>query len=294
MKTLIPALGVAGLALLYARPARADLSCSTPCTTGIETTDGAFYSLFVSCDTGAYSASTGASHSSTTAAGSAQNVIYGGSGGSADTSQLSFYVHGSGEHFSTTSGSLPSDATEVRPTGVCVFDPADTTAEPDSTGIEAEFTVTTAGGETYAWRHEVVTFGTTEEESGIRLTQTLTRDGSGTGDTDVGLRWQIDYQSAADDGPVFAHVTCDPFEIGTSQTTEQAFDGADIADFYRMVNNEGTPEVETSTSTAPLAGHDETAKPDQLLYGDWTALDAADWTYAANSANNPDADSAVL
>jgi hypothetical protein len=295
MRTLVPTLGVVGIALLYARPAQAALSCATPCTASFESTDGAFYSLYVSCESGAYSAATGASHSSTTAAGSPQNVIYGGSSQSAGTSQLSFYLHGSSEHFSTSAnGTLPADATSVTPTGVCVFDPPDTAAEPSSTGIEAEFTVTTAGGEVLTWRHEVVTFGDTEEESGIRLTQTLTRDGAATGDLDAGLRWQIDYQSASDDGPVFAHVECDPFDVGTEQLTEQAFAAADIGDFYRMVNNVGTPEVETFTSTAPLAGHDATGKPDQLLFGDWRFLNAADWDYAADASHDPDSDSAVL
>lgn len=292
-----PALSLVFAAAMIALPrtARAELSCDTPCTGAVyERVSGAFYDVGVDCATGGYSAGTGTAHPTTLETGASQNVIFGATTDTT-TSQLSFFLHELSEHYSSSAnGAVPADATEATPSGSCVFDPPDTAGEPDSVGVETEWQVLGSDGSTYTWRHEVVTFGDAIDNAGIRLTQSITTDGAG-GAATVGLRWQVDYQSGDDDGPVLATVSCDPYAVSDAVSTEQGFSADELDDFVQLANNVGAPLVETYTSTTPLDAVPGTATPDQLVYGGWSALSFADWGYApATGSADPDADSAVL
>lgn len=244
--------------------------------------------------TGAYSAGTGPSNPVTLETGASQNVIFGGADGSASTSSLALFDHDSGALLHASGGVFDtggqgSDTGLGGSTyGTCAFDPPDTDGEVDSVGIETEWAL-----EQVTWRHEVVSFGTGEADAGVRLTQAVTNHGAEP--VTLGVRWMIDYQSAADDGPLLAPVICDPFSVGDDLTTEQELVGAEIADFYRMRNNDGsTTVVENYTSTVALADHEGTATPDRVVFGDFFNLSNAGWDFSTSGAGDPDRDSAVL
>jgi hypothetical protein len=273
---------VAAATLLTPLSAHA-LSCASPCTSGTLTQTGSYCDIFVDCTTGAYSAATGTAHP----AGPFQNVIYGGSSQSAGTSSLGLYIHGTGEHFSSGN---EATATNIVPNGSCTYDPADTPEEFGNLGIETEWTVTDSNGNQYTWRHEVVTFGDSATNAGARLTQSLTALSQ---PADVGFRWQIDYQSAIDDGPTWSNVQCDPYSVSAPIALETEFPSSSLLDFYRIVNNDGFTPVEIFTSTVNLGGFPDTGTPDRLIYGAWFSLSGAGWNYAP-IAQSADFDSAVL
>ncbi|MCO4745911.1 MAG: hypothetical protein KC912_14045 [Proteobacteria bacterium] len=275
-------------ALCLPASAFASLSCSNTCVSGVQSQSGSFYDVFVDCSSGEYSVSTGASHPATQASGGfPQNVIYGGSTGSPGTSSLGVYFYGTGEHFST---STETGAVTVTPLGTCTFDPTDTDSEVGSRGLETEWLLTDSAGNQYVWRHEVVTFGDSALNSGTRLTQSVTASAA----NEIGLRWQIDYESGYDDGPTFARVVCDPFSVATATSNETDFNGAQLDDFYQMINNDGiTPVVENYTSTVHLGGFPHTETPDRVVYGSWPNLTGAVWAYTSSTVS-ADYDSAVL
>lgn len=269
------------------RPPTADaLGCATPCLTGTITQSHPFYDVFLSCADGSFTARTGAVHSVTVGSGSPQNVIFGGAGGNPGTSDVSWFVHDSGDHF-------------LDPTGgeACTFDPADTATEPNNLGLEMEWEgITPLPGVELTLREEIVAFGDLESNSGIRLTLGATSSPSSVQPVTMGVRWQIDYQNASDDGPLYAGVQCDPFTILDERSTEHEFDpDTEIFDFYRIQNNSGSPIFANFTSTAPIAGFPDTAKPDRLIYGVWSSLLNSDWDYVADEGDpGPDSDSATL
>lgn len=267
--------------------ASASLSCANTCVSGVLTQTGSFYDVFVDCSDGAYSVATGASHPATSAGGSPQNVIYGGSTGSPGTSSLGLYIYGTNEHFSSGN---ETGALTVTPLGTCAFNPTDTVAEVVSQGLETEWLITDSTGNQYVWRHEVVTFGDTATNAGARLTQSVTTAAA----AEVGMRWQLDYESGFDDGPTFARVVCDPFSIANATSVEQDFDGTQLEDFFQMINNDGiTPLVENYTSSSSLGGFPNTRTPDRVVYGSWPSLSGAEWAYLS-TATSADYDSAVL
>lgn len=274
---------------LVSPPSTMALSCGAPCT-GFTTlqANNLYYDVFLDCDDGDFTAGTGVAHSVTIAAGSRQNVIFGGAGGGPGTSDPSWYVHDTGDHY-------------LNPTGgrACLFDPADTAAEPASVGIEAEWLRNPTGlpGVTLRLREEIVAFGDSEANSGVRLTLGATNLLSSTQAVTMGVRWQIDYQNSGDDGPLFAKVTCQPFDVFDERSTEHEFTDAEIAtfDFYRIQNNTSPPFFGNFTSATEIAGFPDTAKPDRLTYARWGSVVSEPWNYAANEGDpGPDFDSAVL
>ena len=272
---------------LFFRPPTADaLSCPTPCTFGNIGVNNSFYDVFLTCGDGSFTARTGASHSVTTSSGSKQNVIFGGSGGSPGTSDVTFYIHTTNTEYLQPSGGQ-----------ACSFDPADTPSEQNSLGVEEEWRESPGAGIDLRLREEIVSFGATEPDSGVRLTLGIQNLPSSTRSVNSGVRWQIDYQNASDDGPLFARVRCSPFEVFDERSTEHELTAAEIAgaDFYRIQNNTGSPVFGNFSSTTAIAGFDDTGTPDRLIYGSWPSLVGSGWGYVANEGNpNPDNDSAVL
>lgn len=271
----------------FRAPGAAAVSCATPCTGfGTLSASNPYYDVYLSCDDGAFTARTGVSHSVTVGSGAPQNVIFGGAGGSPGTSDITFRVHDTNDDF-------------LSPTGgqTCTFNPADTALEPNSQGVESEWTRTVAGGRSLTLREEIVAFGSAESNSGIRLTLGATNSPTSAGPVTMGVRWQIDYQNGGDDGPLYAQVLCGPpFEVFNERSTEHEFTSAEVAgqDFYRIQNNTGSPIFGNFTGTTALAGFDGTGKPDRLIYGLWPTMRSSAWTYGATEGANADFDSAVL
>lgn len=260
------------------------LGCPSPCATGVVEARHPFYDVYLSCDTGAFTARTGANHSVTALAGGPQNVIFGGANGGPGTSDISWRFHDQGLTLTNPGGG-----------GACIFDPPDTAVEPNSIGIEQEWTTSPAAGITCTLRQEIVAFGTTEADSGVRLTLATSNSSASFGDVNVGVRWQIDYQNAGDDGPLFATVICDPPSIDRQWNLEHELAANEVRDFYRIQNNDGPPIFSNVTSTAPIVGVPDTSTPDRLVYGRWPSLVGSAWNYAAGEGQCcPDSDSAVL
>jgi hypothetical protein len=267
-------------------PPQADaLGCATPCASGNISAAHPYYDVYLSCGNGAFTARTGASHSVTAAAGGIpQNVIFGGGGGAPGTSDIAFFVHDTGTQYTNPAGAA-----------ACVFDPPDTLAEPMSVGLEQEWSLTNSPGMDLTFRQELVAFGSTEENSGVRMTLSITNRPSSTVPATVGMRWQIDYQNASDDGPLFSPVICDPPSVGREYAGEHDFLDSEIEDFYRIRNNSGFPIFSNVTSTTPLSGIPNTSRPDRLVFGRWGALRGSAWDYTAFEGDpGVDADSAVL
>jgi len=261
------------------------LGCASPTTTGTLLVSHPFYDVMVGCDDGSFAARTGASHPVTALAfGFAQNVIYGGAGASPRTSDVTWRFHDQGVSY-------------LNPTGgaACIFDPPDTPMEPNSIGIEEEWVVSPAPGITCTLREEIVAFGTTAADSGVRLTLSTTNLAGSASDVNVGVRWQIDYQNAIDDGPWFATVTCDPPTVVDEWSTEHEFLPGEMRDFYRIQNNQGFPTFSNVTSTTAILGIPDTDKPDRLVFGRWPVMNDSSWNQAAvEGACCPDDDSAVF
>jgi hypothetical protein len=273
-------------ARLLRPPGAASIGCPSPCTSGTLEADNPYYEVFVGCGGGAFSARTGNLHSVTVSSGAKQNVIFGGAAGSVGTSDITFHVHETGDNY-------------IDPVGgeACIFDPPDTGVEPDSIGIEQEWTRTPIAGVNLTLRQEVVAFGDTEDNSGIRLTLGATNEPASTQPVTMGVRWQIDYQNASDDGPLYAPVTCEPFEVGPELSLEHEFTPAEIEaqDFYRIQNNSGSPIFANFTSAGQVAGFEGTGRPDRLVYGRWGAMSGSGWNYVTvEGATGPDSDSATL
>lgn len=261
------------------------LACASPCGSGILSASNPFYDVFVSCSEGSFTARTGASHSVTLSSGARQNVIYGGASASPDTSDISWRVHDTATTFKDPSGGA-----------ACVFDPPDTAFEPESIGLEQEWSVSPMAGVDLTLRQEVVAFGDVEASSGIRLTLGATNDAGSTQPVTMGVAWQIDYQNADDDGPLHASVECDPFLVGDSRSSEHDFTDAEIdaQDFYRIQNNTGDPIFGNFTSASAILGFPGTGRLDRLVYGHWFSLRSAGWNYVASEGANADGDSATL
>jgi hypothetical protein len=265
-------------------PVPMDLGCATPCDLGSLQASQDFYDVFLDCDMGAFTARTGARHPVTTASGVSQNVIFGGQAGVPGTSDITFRVHETATSYLDPFGGR-----------TCAFDPPDTTAEPASLGLEQEWSVSPMPDVELTLRQEIVAFGTTESDSGIRLTLGATNAASSAQAVTMGVRWQIDYQNSWDDGPFLATVACNPLELRMTLETEHELLDSEIEDFYRIQNNTGDPIFSNFTSTAPLAGFPDTVKPDRLVYGYWPWLTASDWSYVADEGTaGVDLDSAVL
>lgn len=273
------------LAALHAGAARAQApGCASPCSAGTLAATHPFYDVFVTCGDGSFTARTGARHSVSALGGGPQNVIYGGQFGGPGTSDVAWQFHDQALTFSDPAGGV-----------ACAFDPPDTPAEPNSVGLEQEWTVSPAPGITCTLREEVVAFGTTEADSGVRLTLGTTNWSSSASSVNVGVRWQIDYQNAGDDGPLFAPVVCDPPSVGREMSLEHELLPAEIRDFYRIQNNGGAPIFSNVTSTTSIAGIPDTGTPDRLIYGSWPAMVGSAWGYVATEGGCcPDSDSSVL
>lgn len=259
------------------------LGCGTPCTAGVLEASHPFYDVFLSCSDGSFTARTGDQHPVTVDSGFKQNVIYAGAGGSPGTSDIAFRIH-------------DLDLTYQDPFGgeACPFDPPDTEAEPNSVGLEAEWQVEAAPGVVLTLREEIVAFGTTEADSGIRLSLGIANDRGSDRGVNTGVRWQIDYQNAGDDGPLFATVACDPLELLATLDVEHELPADEIADFYRIQNNTGTPIFANYTSTTSIAGFPGTGVPDRLVYGYWPTMVSSAWDRVTTEGDTGvDWDSAV-
>lgn len=272
----------------FFRPPNAEaLGCSTPCTGGrLSQLTNDYYDVFLNCADGAFTARTGRLHPVTLAnfPPSPENVIFGGQSGFPGTSDVTFHVFETGDNFLDPSGGR-----------TCLFTPTSSPFEPAAAGIESEWTRALANGTSLTLREEIVAFGDTPANSGIRLT--LGAANTGGPAVTMGVRWQIDYQNADDDGPHYAQVHCSPFEIFNSRSTEHEFSAAEIADqdFYRIQNNTGSPVFGNFNGTAALGGFDGTGKPDRLVYGYWGRMTGSPWNYLTMEGDTaPDADSAVL
>ena len=263
-----------------------ELGCATPCDAfgGGLSVEHPWYDVFLRCDNGNYTARTGASHPVTAEAGGfGQNVIFGGANGAPGTSDVAFKVHDFDVVYQNPSGGR-----------ACTFNPPDTPAEPASEGIEQEWTVEPAPGVTLVLRQEIVAFGTSESDSGVRLTLGIANDAGSSQAVTTGVRWQIDYQNSGDDGPLFATVACDPLEIRGTLDVEHELPPDEIADFYRIQNNTGAPVFANFTNTTALAGFPDTGTPDRLVYGYWPNMRESAWDRPANEGDaNVDFDSAV-
>ncbi|MEM7245952.1 MAG: hypothetical protein AAF533_11460 [Acidobacteriota bacterium] len=260
------------------------LDCAMPCT-GADTisVDNDFYDVALDCNNGAFTARTGVIHPVTIDSGDKQNVIFGGDTLGPGTSDITFHVHNDGSNFLDPAPAL----------GACIFDPPDTPSEPNSIGIAQEWIQIVAGME-LTFREEIVSFGSTPDDSGVRLTLGVTNSDGSFDTANMGVRWQIDYQNAFDDGPLWGRVVCDPFEVVEELSTEHEFLPSEILDFGRLQNNEDTPIFGNYTSTVDLAGYPGTATPDRLIYGQWGPLSGSGWNYVANEGANADSDSAAL
>jgi len=270
---------------IFERPPEADaIGCATPCEFGTLTAEQPWYDVFLNCSTGAYTARTGADHPVTVEAGDLrQNVIFGGAGGSPGTSDIAFFVHDFGLMYQDPGGG-----------SACLFDPADTPAEPASVGIEQEWIVQPDPDVELVLRQEIVAFGTSETNSGVRLTLGIENSSSSRQIVTTGVRWQIDYQNAGDDGPLFATVACDPLAIRATLDVEHELAPDEIADFYRIQNNTGAPIFANFTNTTALAGFPDTGTPDRLVYGYWGTMRGSAWDRPASEGDtNVDFDSAV-
>jgi hypothetical protein len=265
-------------------PAPAAVTCGAPCTVGTLEADNPFYEVFVDCGGGSYTARTGDLHSVTTSSGSKQNVIFAGASGSPGTSDMALRVHDVGVTYQDPPGGSS-----------CVFDPPDTPAEPGSIGLETEWTVSPMSGVTLVLRQEVVAFGDTEENSGVRLTLGATNLPGSTSSVNMGVRWQIDYQNSFDDGPLYAPVICEPFSVGAERSTEHELLPGEITDFYRIQNNESPPIFANFTSTTGISGFPDTGTPDRLVYASWPSSVSTAWDRVTNEGDtNPDFDSCVI
>jgi hypothetical protein len=155
-----------------------------------------------------------------------------------------------------------------------------------------EWTVAISAGRFVRLREEIVAFGSTEEDSGIRMTLGATNLGTAT--TDMGVRWQIDYQNSGDDGPMFATVTCDPPTVEDVLTVEHELAPAEVRDFYRIQNNTGFPIFGNFTNTTAISGFPDTGTPDRLVFGYWPGMVGEAWDRATNEGDTGvDFDSAV-
>jgi hypothetical protein len=108
------------------------------------------------------------------------------------------------------------------------------------------------------------------------------------------VRWQIDYQNAGDDGPLFATVACDPPSVQAALDVEHELAPSEALDFHRIQNNTGAPIFGNFTNTTTLAGFPDTGTPDRLFDGYRGSMRGSPWDRAAvEGSPNVDADSAV-
>jgi hypothetical protein len=250
-------------------PEPAALSCATPCTSGILEIDHPFYELYVDCPTGSYTARTGSGHPITLDAGAPQSVIYCAPTPQPYGSDAAWFVHELLRTFQDTPGGQ-----------ACAFDPPDTPAEPDSLGIEVEWIVEPEPNLKLLLREEVVTFGTTEADSGIRLTPAATTLLGSPRSVTFGVRWFIDLQNGFDDGPFVATMACDPPRLLDAFEVEHELLGAEVTDFYRVESNTGTPAFATYSSTRALSGFADTGTPDRLVYASYNrSWSNGGWSY---------------
>ncbi len=256
-------------------PPASAVGCSTPCTTGtISNTLNPYYDVYLSCGDGSFTARTGVSHPLTISSG-VQSVIYGGgfTPPVTGTSDVGFHMH------------APAVVDQVNPTGgmACSFNPPDTATEPSNNGLEQEWDRPgIAPGVNLRYREEMVAFGSTAMNSGIRLTLGVTNLTTSTVPATMGVKWQIDLQNAGDDGPLFGVQQCTPPTSGADTSTEHEWaprTPAELRDFYRVTNNAGTPVFSNYTSTTAIAGFPDTGTPDRLVYGWWIQTNGAPWSY---------------
>ncbi|MEM7245951.1 MAG: hypothetical protein AAF533_11455 [Acidobacteriota bacterium] len=257
------------------------LDCPMPCTTGTLSVDNDFYDVALDCVNGAFTARTGVIHPVTISSGAKQNVIFGGTGLNTGTSDITFHVHNDGSNFLDPSPAL----------GACVFDPPDTPGEPNSLGVAEEWIQIVAGME-LTFREEIVAFGSTPDNSGVRMTLSVSNSDGSFDTANMGVRWQIDYQNAGDDGPLWGRVVCDPFEVVEELDTSHEFLASEVLDFARLQNNTSDPIFGNYTSTVDLAGYPGTATPDRLLFSRWSAVNASPWNVTITEGENADSDSA--
>src|SRR5207237_341407 len=126
-------------------------------------------------------------------------------------------------------------------------------------------------------REEIVAFGTSATDSGIRLTVGATNASTSAGSVTIGTRWQIDYENGDDDGPLFATVTCNPPTVVEQLDVEHELAPGEIQDFYRIQNNDGFPIFANVNSTTSLSGFPDTGTPDRLIFAAWPSAVGSAW-----------------
>ena len=236
------------------------LGCGMPCDSGQLVAANPFLEVLLECDTGLFGVRTGASHPATIAAGAQQDLLFDAAFGNAAGGRTAVFVHG-------------DDALLDPPGGrtACPFDPPDTADEPQSAGLEQEWTVIAPGGAELLVRHELVAFGSGPDDAGVRFTLRV-ENVSPMGAVQVGLRWWLDPAIGLDDGPVVTVLNCEPFEELADWNEEHEFAPAEIGQHLRLVNDDifgGEPVIEYLIATSAVAGFADSGAPDRLVQARW-------------------------
>lgn len=263
------------------------VSCGAPCEAGTLTLDHVFHDILLDCETGAFGIRTGASHPATIAAGAKQDLLFDAAFDNAAGGRTAIYAHEDAAFFDDPGGRQ-----------ACSFDPPDTAEEPNSLGVEQEWTITPAMGLDLLVRHELVAFGSDPGDSGVRMSLTVTNTAAA-GSSTVGMRWWLDPGIALDDGPSVTTVACEPPQEFATWIEEHEFPAGEIEEFLELVNDDvfGTePVIEYVIGTSPVPGFPASRAPDRLIAARWS--NAPDdpppaWDYAPFEGD-PTSDDVVL
>jgi hypothetical protein len=147
-----------------------------------------------------------------------------------------------------------------------------------ATSVEFTWNVNNAG-DVYTIKQLIQISGTTEADTNVRVTTTVTNNGQTT--ANVAIRHFWDYQIDGDDGPLYAERNPDSaFSFLEIDYMPPAHDWAAIDD------NVGDP-----TQTAAVADRADQVRE---VYGRWPSMSGTSYAYASTPGDNADSDSAVL
>ena len=232
---------------------------------------------------GTFTAATGPSHP----VGEDENVLYNGDSADAWSSYITVRSYTtSTDYVQTTDGPTSSFAvvnmddyatvTAIGATGHRVtYDLPGPPTTPDALQIVFDINVN----------------GSTFDDSTVELTTTVTNTGDAP--VDIGIRYQLDFQIAGDDGPTFAEVnpTLPP------RTTENTYSPPGFLAYRIEDNPGGDPTFSIFGTSSPYPGISPTpTAPPLLQYASWSdAYDVAfDYTTTGLDVATSGGDSAVL
>jgi hypothetical protein len=261
------------------------LSCATPCTEGILEIQGDQFDAFVDCAIGTFTVRTGRSHPHTLVARERQSLLFAGVAGDPRGANNTWHLHGDDLDITDPLGGM-----------ACVFDPPDTPNEPNSLGLEVEWTVPIVAGLDLVLREEIVVFGTNETDGGVRLTLGAANPSSSIRNVFMGVRWFLDGEMAYDDGVAVASTTCAPFATGPEVVVEHELTGAEVQEFIRWRNDDTGPSYEAFLACSARPGFADTGTPSRYVHGAFSTVQAAigDWGYVPTEGTDARIDGADL